>query len=1626
MDASDRVQLKSREYQVELFELAVEKNIILYLPTGSGKTYIATLLIKHFCNVDKDMIYLPISKGGVRTFFLVNTVALVSQQARQISSQTTLCVGRYSGDIGVDLWNDTVWQHELNTHQVLVMTSQIFVDLIAKSRISLQNVNLLIFDECHRAVSNHPMRQAMKLFEKAPPNQYPRVLGLTATLLNGNTKPNNVKEEIRQLEITFMAEIQTSLDEEMVKLYSTNPVESKVTHDDNNCSHICYRFCDSRLTNLKSLFDIVQIEDNVDPPPNLRPKDSYQIDSNSKKTNKRLKNVANDILSNLQMMGIYGGSLAVLAHLVQVQQMLPNIQHENARLIFQIVTAEFVALRKFFDDEMKRSGGSDLDKLTRFSSDKVIKLFNILKKVKSSDSAIVFVQRRFSAKVLYYIVNKASKVDPKLAHIKCNFIVGYNVGDPFKDTRENYLQRKQNTKVMNMFNQGELNVLFASNVVEEGVDISKCNFVIMFDPAQDFRSYVQSKGRARDKESQFIVMVPKSDTSYTNKFLSFHETENTLKCILYGGKSRLRSAPTLQEVEVNLFATAPGLEPYMPLGQNGPVITALSAIPTVNRYFASLRVDKFTKVNHFWFISVEKSKFRCLLQLPMEARNPTLVKGTLQNTVDDAQRSAALEACKILHASGDLGDNDLLPVGVDVIVNASNFTPNVDESEVFEELIDGKTVKVGTKKNKRTCEKKWADLLSECTPQPDQEVYLHLIEVTPKYTAPVDNHRLWTVHHFLSLPNHFGILSSKKLPKIAPFPLYLSVGELEATIHSGEKVKLNAKELKRISSFHFTLFDSVLKLAKQFMIRDLTNKQNSYFIAPVVKDKTLKIDWDVIRESKETFPSPDNKPTTEDRQSLKVTNENYLGRIVTPWYRTVPAQKYIVTNVCGDMSEETQFPTDNYENYKEYFKEKYKIEPLIKGQPLLEVRALSSGLNSIKPRAFTKQHKRKNKDENEEFEVFLLPEFCFVFPFPGRYWLKAQLLPSALHRVSQLCLAEELRCTIALETGIGASNHPLECRKLTEDVSLKKTKDADQDMAQALKPLTLSNIQNNTLIHVPDIWGSEEEPVDIERNMETASLFDIYSYEAFNKKSLSKSIADNGLNTSLSDTPGSTKVYGMKTVDPPPLAVLSKDRNEGPLQVEILQALTAAGANDIVSCERLETLGDSFLKFAVSVTLFETQTNLQEGHLTHIKGGIVGNKNLYFCGKKKGLGPMLGVDEFFPNNDWVAPGFHVPNSVQSVIRNANLSVNCLYNVEIPDNVRKSEVMNPATREFYKHALLENSEELLQPQNCSFTNNLAITDKNISDAVEAILGVYLKSSGILGALDLMNWFGVTDPDLSTQQVLTRNPKSAALGPGDPNIHLQQPHNLESILNYNFKDRSFLLQALSHPSYTRNNITKCYQCLEFLGDAVIDFLITIHIYEKCSALTPGDLTDLRSALVNNVTLACLSVRNHFQKFLLYHSSVLNEYIGRFVKNQEERDHVIDHDILFLVEEDEVNIAEAVDVPKALGDVFEALIGAIYLDSGKDLNVTWKIVYNLMKKEIETFSKDIPKNHIRMLYESGFLPEFKSHVVRNGVVLVTVEILHNGLPKQFNGFGDNKNQAKRAAAKHALRYIRSSLQH
>lgn len=223
---------------------------------------------------------------------------------------------------------------------------------------------------------------------------------------------------------------------------------------------------------------------------------------------------------------------------------------------------------------------------------------------------------------------------------------------------------------------------------------------------------------------------------------------------------------------------------------------------------------------------------------------------------------------------------------------------------------------------------------------------------------------------------------------------------------------------------------------------------------------------------------------------------------------------------------------------------------------------------------------------------------------------------------------------------------------------------------------------------------------------------------------------------------------------------------------------------------------------------------------------------------------------------------------------------------------------------------------------------SIPDKSIADCVEALIGAYLIDCGPRGALLFMAWLGIRvlpskevlyDETLSQGQRITGStqpyerdgkmyqtiygywaaPKSPLLFYA-PNPHetleqlLDGYSEFETHIGYTFRDRSYLLQAMTHASYSPNRLTDCYQRLEFLGDAVLDYLITRHLYEDPRQHSPGALTDLRSALVNNTIFASLAVRHGFHKYFRHLSPGLNDVIDRFVRIQHENGHCISEEV------------------------------------------------------------------------------------------------------------------------------------
>ena len=102
-----------------MLEKAKKNNIIVYLGTGSGKTYIAIMLIKY--------LRAELRQGGKKAIFLVNSVPLVDQQSDAIRKMTGLEVGSFCGADGVDDWDEEKWRQETGKYQVLVLVQLLVI-----------------------------------------------------------------------------------------------------------------------------------------------------------------------------------------------------------------------------------------------------------------------------------------------------------------------------------------------------------------------------------------------------------------------------------------------------------------------------------------------------------------------------------------------------------------------------------------------------------------------------------------------------------------------------------------------------------------------------------------------------------------------------------------------------------------------------------------------------------------------------------------------------------------------------------------------------------------------------------------------------------------------------------------------------------------------------------------------------------------------------------------------------------------------------------------------------------------------------------------------------------------------------------------------------------------------------------------------------------------------------------------------------------------------------------------------------------------------------------------------------------------------------------------------------------
>ena len=217
-------------------------------------------------------------------------------------------------------------------------------------------------------------------------------------------------------------------------------------------------------------------------------------------------------------------------------------------------------------------------------------------------------------------------------------------------------------------------------------------------------------------------------------------------------------------------------------------------------------------------------------------------------------------------------------------------------------------------------------------------------------------------------------------------------------------------------------------------------------------------------------------------------------------------------------------------------------------------------------------------------------------------------------------------------------------------------------------------------------------------------------------------------------------------------------------------------------------------------------------------------------------------------------------------------------------------------------------------------------------------------------------------------------------------------LEEYLEYRFKDKNLLKNALTHSSYAnevRGGVTS-NERLEFLGDSVLSIVVSSYIYENFKKMPEGELTRLRSSLVCEKTLCGFSRQLHLGEFLLLGK-------GERKNGGAERDSI-------------------------LADAFEAVLAAIFLDGGIEparKHVLRFIVPALLSYDVKADLKDY-KTLLQEIVQRN--PEESVTYILTGESgpdhdkLFTVEVRLNSNTIGV-GTGKNKKIAEEMAAKQAL---------
>ncbi|KAL6902120.1 hypothetical protein ACP4OV_004996 [Aristida adscensionis] len=422
------------------------------------------------------------------------------------------------------------------------------------------------------------------------------------------------------------------------------------------------------------------------------------------------------------------------------------------------------------------------------------------------------------------------------------------------------------------------------------------------------------------------------------------------------------------------------------------------------------------------------------------------------------------------------------------------------------------------------------------------------------------------------------------------------------------------------------------------------------------------------------------------------------------------------------------------------------------------------------------------------------------------------------------------------------------------------------------------------------------------------------------------------------------------------------------ITLKILEALTTKECQEEFSLESLETVGDSFIKYVTGQHLFSKYKHHREDILSSMRENLVSNSSLCQMGCSSKLVGYIRGEEFNPKG-WIIPGLGYDTRGNSKF-------------------------------FFLHT-----------NNMYSLKKISVRSKRIADTVEALTGAYLTAAGEQAAMHFLKSLGM---DIELQTDMQDGMKIFKKSEGFEEFINVRILGMETILGYVFNDRSLLVEALTHSSYkiAGSGATSCNERLEFLGDSVLDHIITMYFYKQYyPACTPELLTNLRKASVNNHCYAHAAVKAGLHKNILHASS---EQMINDIENSGRSFSGPSH-----------GWEPGIGLPEDLADLIEAIAGAIYLDSKRDKAAVWGAMRRLLEPlaTAETVEPD-PVTELKELCDQRSYPKPSySRTRQGGVTTVVAKVKAAGRVRSGVGTGGNKDAAQMFAAKALLQELKGT---